>query len=112
MAGKFVAFQMLVKDDERGENFIHPASAEDVATQLRKMGWTVRPPGCIESCIAGAKQAAEIVSLARSTRPGPWKVEKLPYLLKALEEPDPVKGVLSPNKKRQPSPPCKRKLPC
>lgn len=41
MEGKFVGFQILERDAERGQIYPYPATAEDVATQLRTMGYVV-----------------------------------------------------------------------
>lgn len=62
MEGKFVGFQILERDAERGQIFPYPASPEAVATQLRAMGYVVCGP---------------------NTK---WKVEKTPYIKAAMED--------------------------
>lgn len=66
MAGKFVGFQILEKDAERGEVYPYPASAEDVAAQLRKMGYVVKGPignEVMSLCVAGVDIQGEAVEL-------------------------------------------------
>lgn len=41
--GEFVDF-WIMSAEERGEKYLHPATADDVADQLRAMGWTVEAP--------------------------------------------------------------------
>lgn len=78
MKGKFVGFQILEKDAERGQIFPYPATAEDVAVQLREMGyiafkpqkWIAQPTLNLREIMDKLGEGGPVVTIRKGSTPG------------------------------------------
>lgn len=77
MVDKFKGFWMMVAG-ERDEQYLHPVTSEDIATQLHRLGWLCVAPADRKMTLLDDLDDREPVSLVLPR--GPWRTSKTPYL--------------------------------